>query len=74
MVLFKLIFGKTNMDMDRLCSGEGGRKTLYIRIFIFFINFKTMDMWCKEGWDDAQCCDELHCVLIDGLDWGLCTL
>ena len=36
MVLFKLIFGKTNMDMDRLCSGEGGRKTLYIRIFIFF--------------------------------------
>ena len=72
MVLFKLIFGKTNMDT--VCSGEGEEK-LYTYGFSFFsFFFKTMDMWCKDGWDDAQCCDELHCVLIDGLDWGLCTL
>ena len=35
---------------------------------------QALDMWCKDEWSDAQCCDQLHCVNIDGENWGLCTL
>ena len=35
-------------------------------------------MWCKEEWEDAQCCEGLSCVPVDvdeGLTkWGVCLL
>ena len=36
------------------------------------------DMWCKEEWGDAQCCEGLTCVPVDvdeGMtEWGMCLV
>ena len=32
-------------------------------------------VWCKEGWEDATCCQGLQCVLFDpDVEWGSCHM
>ena len=38
------------------------------------IYLQVEDMWCKEGWSDATCCEGLTCVSVDVADGMLIYL